>query len=102
MGKTKKRLLIAAAVIASVLLALALAFFLVFDVANWQRLDTNRLHGLAQTSSLYDMNGDLMSEVRGTENRTVISLSEVPMHTQMAFIAAEDLRFFDHSGIDIY
>lgn len=102
MGKRKKRILIVLSVLIVLLLASAAAFFVVFDVANWQRLDPSRLHGLAQTSSLYDADGELMSELRGLENRTLVSLSEVPKHTQLAFIAAEDLRFYTHKGIDVY
>lgn len=102
MGKRKKRILIVLSVLIVLLFASAAAFFVVFDVANWQRLDPSRLHGLAQTSSLYDADGELMSELRGVENRTLVSLSEVPKHTQLAFIAAEDLRFYTHRGIDVY
>ncbi|MBP3522931.1 MAG: PBP1A family penicillin-binding protein [Clostridia bacterium] len=102
MGKSKKRILIGVSVLVVLLLVFAAAFFIVFDVANWQRLDPGCLHGLAQTSSLYDAGGELMSELRGAENRTLVSLSEVPKHTQLAFIAAEDLRFYTHKGIDVY
>lgn len=101
MTKRKKCIVWAASVIA-LLAAAVLAFVLVFDVAHWQRLDPQRLHALAQTSTLYDRNGELISELRGTENRTVVSLSEVPLRTQQAFLAAEDLRFYSHRGIDLY
>ena len=100
MTKRKKCIVWAASVIA-LLAAAVLAFVLVFDVAHWQRLDPQRLHALAQTT-LYDRNGELISELRGTENRTVVSLSEVPLRTQQAFLAAEDLRFYSHRGIDLY
>lgn len=102
MKKRKKRLLVGIAILLGVLLVLATAFFVAFDVANWQKIDPEKLHGLAQTSLLYDSEGNLMSEVRGSENRTLVSLDEVPMHTQQAFIAAEDLRFYTHKGIDVY
>lgn len=102
MSRRKKRILIGLAVLAGVLLAAGFAFFMVFDVASWQTLDPARLHGLAQTSSVFDAQGELMSEVRGTENRTLVALDDVPKHTQLAFIAAEDLRFYAHHGIDIY
>ncbi len=102
MGKGKKRILIGVSVFFALLLALAVAFFFIFDVAHWQRLDPQKLHGLAQTSAVYDADGELMSELRGAENRTLVALSDVPRHTQLAFIAAEDLRFYEHNGIDIY
>ena len=102
MKKTTRRILIAAAALLFVLLALGAAFFVVFDVASWQRLDPDKLHALSQTSSVYAGDGELLSELRGTENRTLVSLGDIPRHTQLAFIAAEDLRFYDHRGIDIY
>lgn len=102
MGKRKKWILIALLVFLGLILALAAGFYVVFDVPNWQRLDHDRLRRLAQTSSIYDGDGVLMSEVRGTENRTVVSLDEIPEHTQQAFIAAEDVRFYIHRGIDPY
>lgn len=84
------------------LIVLTAAFFLIFDVAHWQKLDHSKLNALAQTSSIYDAQGELMSELRGVENRTVVSLSQIPLYTQQAFLAAEDLRFYEHGGIDIY
>ena len=97
----KKKIIIIASVLAGILVALAAAFFVVFDVAHWQRLDHDRLTALAQTSTLYDASGELMSVIQGAENRTVIAFEDIPLHTRQAFIAAEDLRFYDHSGIDI-
>ncbi len=100
--KKKRRILIICGAILGTLLVLIVAFFLIFDVAHWQRLDHSKLNALAQTSTLYDAQGELMSEVRGVENRTVVSLEEVPLYTQQAFLAAEDLRFYEHGGVDIY
>ena len=81
-GVKKKRVLIICGAVLGTLLVLAAAFFLI--------------------SSIYDAQGELMSELRGLEYRTVVSLSEIPLYTQQAFLAAEDLRFYDHGGIDIY
>ena len=102
MKKKKTTALRAAVLIGSVLLLSALSFYVFFDVAEWQALDHSKLTALAQTSSLFDRYGSLMSEVRGSENRTVVSLSDIPKHTQQAFLAAEDLRFYQHRGIDIF
>lgn len=102
MSKVKKVLLTILAALIGVLLLFCAAFYVFFDVPGWQKLDISRLSALAQTSSMYDMNGELMSELRGSENRIVVSLDEIPLHTRQAFIAAEDLRFYDHRGIDVY
>lgn len=102
MSKVKKVLLTILAALIGVLLLFCAAFYVFFDVPDWQKLDISRLSALAQTSSMYDMNGELMSELRGAENRIIVSLDEIPLHTRQAFIAAEDLRFYDHRGIDVY
>ncbi|WP_117170840.1 transglycosylase domain-containing protein [Paraliobacillus sediminis] len=34
------------------------------------------------------------------ENRELVSIDQVPTHVQNAFIAIEDVRFFDHAGVD--
>ena len=98
----KKRILITAGIVLAVLALLAAGFALVFDVAHWQRLDPKKLHALAQTSSVYDGNDALITTVRGAENRTLVSLGDIPRDTQLAFLAAEDLRFYEHGGIDVY
>lgn len=102
MSKVKKVLLTILAALIGVLLLFCAAFYVFFNVPDWQKLDISRLSALAQTSSMYDMNGELMSELRGSENRIIVSLDEIPLHTRQAFIAAEDLRFYDHRGIDVY
>ena len=88
-----KSFLIGITVSLIILVALGAALFVIFDIGNWQTLDPDKLHALAQTSSIYDKNGELISVIRGPENRTVLPLSSIPKHTQLAFIAAEDLRF---------
>lgn len=102
MKKRKNRIFIAVLVFLGLLVMSAVAFYVIFDVPSWQTLDHDKLRRLAQTSSIYDSEGNLMSEVRGAENRTVITLEQIPAHTQNAFIAAEDVRFYSHKGIDPY
>lgn len=98
----KRKLLIIAAICAVITAVSLIAFISVFDVLSWQRLDHDKLLRLAKTSSVYDADGNLISEIRGTENRFPVSIDDIPLHTQQAFIAAEDLRFYSHHGIDPY
>ncbi len=72
-----------------------------FNVASWQTLDPAKLTGLAQTGAIYDKNGDYLTTLVGRENRTVIDTSQLPRHVVDAFLAAEDLRFYQHPGFDI-
>lgn len=89
----------------AVLLALPLGAFafvyFAFDMPSWQRLSPEKLENLMQTSTVYDQSGTLVASLAGAENRTVVPLSRVPEQVKNAFIAAEDLRFYTHSGFDV-
>ena len=64
-------------------------------------LDLAALDDQAQTSFIYDANGNLITEYKGTENRVNVSLAAMPTYLQQAFIAVEDARFYTHNGVDI-
>lgn len=55
----------------------------------------------AQTSFIYDANGNLITEYKGIENRIMVSINAMPSYLQNAFVAVEDARFFTHSGVDL-
>ncbi len=74
--------------------------FFYFDVIHWQTLDINKIVSLQQTGSIYDANGDFVTVIQGRENRTVVPLNDVPVMVRQAFLAAEDLRFYSHFGVD--
>lgn len=42
-----------------------------------------------------------IDELHGTENRVWVSIDEIPVNLQHAFISIEDERFYKHSGVDI-
>ena len=98
-GHTRRRVVLSAALVFALGIAAAAVF--VLDVPHWQKLDPLKLTRLSQTSRLYDSEGSLVTKLRGAENRTLVSLSEVPVAVRAAFIAAEDLRFYEHNGFDL-
>ena len=49
---------------------------------------------------IFAANGDTLREFY-TENRTIVSLSRVPVSLQQAVIAVEDRRFHQHYGVDL-
>lgn len=55
----------------------------------------------ALTSFIYDVNGDLLTDVSGWENRVPVHLNQVPQNLIDAFIASEDVRFRTHHGVDV-
>lgn len=92
----------AGAIAGTVALALVLFMVFVLDIGNWQQLDMDKLHNLRQTTMLYDANGDEIAGVHASENRRKVTLDAVPRPVQLAFLAAEDARFYSHHGIDLY
>ena len=64
-------------------------------------LDMAALDEQAQTSFLYDVNGDLITEYKGIENRVMVSIEAMPKYLQQAFVAVEDARFYTHTGVDL-
>ena len=65
------------------------------------QLDLTLIDDQAQTSFIYDASGNLITDYKGTEDRVMISISEMPKKLQYAFVAVEDARFYNHSGIDV-
>lgn len=53
----------------------------------------------AQTTRIYDANGQLISQL-SLEQRTIVSIDKVPPAMQQAVISIEDERFYRHWGID--
>ena len=78
-----------------------IAGYFIFDVPSWQKLDLDRITAVAQTGVIYDANDDVVTALKGSEDRTLIQLDALPDHVKNAFIAAEDLRFYKHPGFDI-
>ncbi len=55
----------------------------------------------AATTVILDRHGNQIDRIF-TQNRFVVSLDKMPQTLPMAFIAAEDARFFQHAGVDAW
>lgn len=53
------------------------------------------------SSEFYDVNGDMFAKL-GAENRSFVAYADIPKEMIDAIIATEDVRFFDHFGLDIW
>jgi penicillin-binding protein 1A len=53
-----------------------------------------------QSSLVYARDGSLIGEI-GSEWRTSVSIRTLPKYVGEAFIAVEDKRFYQHSGVDV-
>lgn len=49
---------------------------------------------------IYDMEGNVLDELKQNENRVWIDYAEIPKNLIHAYIAVEDKRFWEHKGVD--
>lgn len=52
------------------------------------------------SSQFFDAKGNLITTVDSEEDRIPVTIDKVPKNLQHAFLAAEDIRFYEHGGID--
>ena len=64
-------------------------------------LDLALLGEQDRTSFLYDGAGNVITDYKGTENRVMVNIYQIPERLQHAFIAVEDARFYTHNGVDL-
>ncbi len=75
-----------------------IAFYLLF-LTDLPDLETVGDYQPALTSIVVDRDGHPIGEFFA-ERRRLVPIEEIPRHAQLAFVAAEDSAFFEHSGID--
>jgi penicillin-binding protein 2A len=77
-----------------------LAFLSFFHVYS-EGADISALNDdLAQSTVIYDSNGEVASKISALKNEGV-KIEEVPDHVKNAVIAIEDHRFYEHDGVDL-
>lgn len=52
-------------------------------------------------SEVYDADGNFLCSLNGNEKRKLVSLEQMPEYLPKAYVAIEDERFYEHSGVDI-
>lgn len=80
----------------TVLLCFTLFLYITLDLPDISSLDS---YQPPQTTLIYDDRGQVVERVF-RENRVVVPLSQLPELLPLAFIAAEDARFYEHGGVD--
>jgi len=69
-------------------------------ISSAEPLDTQEVFNLDQTTYIVDENDNVIDKLHANENRSIVSLDQIPKNLQNAFIAIEDKRFYKHNGID--
>ena len=93
----------------NLLLTISLLMLLILSFGGYQtyayineapKLEENEL-SLPQSSTIYDADGNKITDIVGKEHRKVVSFDEIPEHVVNAFIAVEDVRYWEHNGVDL-
>ncbi|MEK7165763.1 MAG: transglycosylase domain-containing protein [Patescibacteria group bacterium] len=79
------------------LVAGALYWYIFKDFPSPSRLAST---DVAQTTKIFDRQGELLFDIYIDKNRTVVPLSNIPKVVQEATIAIEDKEFYKHIGIN--
>lgn len=98
----KKKLLLFAGVVAAIGF---LSLMVIFVWISRTLPDPNRLKDreIAQTTKIFDRTGEeVLYEIHGNEQRTLVSLDELPDYVPAATVSIEDKTFYEHSGISIW
>jgi 1A family penicillin-binding protein len=67
--------------------------------------DPNKLQdrNIAQSTKIFDRSGEeVLYEIYGEEERTLVTLEEIPDHVEWAIISMEDKNFYNHSGFSLW
>ena len=59
------------------------------------------LNELSQRSVVYDRNGGVLAILHREENRSPVTLDQVPEHVINAILDVEDDTFYEHSGVNV-
>lgn len=86
--------------VASVVAVLLSMYVVKSTAADAQLLDLDELK-LAETTIIYDRNGEEYARLSGENNRVWANLGEIPQDLQNAFICTEDKTFRTHHGVNI-
>ncbi|PSL45144.1 penicillin-binding protein 2A [Salsuginibacillus halophilus] len=80
-------------------LVVAIGTYATVLVAGSLLFDEEQLE-MNEVTEVVDPSGETVAEI-AEEERKPVEISEVPPHVQDAFIAVEDVRFYEHQGIDL-
>lgn len=89
----------------ALIVVIAIVFGSVMGVANaylgtTPELDVSKIENQSQNTKIYDSEGVELATYTGLENREWANLEEIPKDLQNAVIAVEDIRFYQHNGVD--
>lgn len=101
-GKGKKIIKRIILAILLILLILTGVFVgMIYGIVKEARISATDLVIKYENSIALDSDGNIIAVLSGDENREPVKLSEMSVYLPKAFVAIEDERFYDHSGVDV-
>lgn len=95
-----KKIMVALSVFLVVLL-IAGAFSVYAIMRDAPEIDRDQLV-IAQNPTIMDINDqEVQTSLQGAEDREYVNIDDIPPLVREAFIAVEDVRFYDHFGVDL-
>ncbi len=98
-GGCLKTFLIFAAAVILIVAGLVIVFSIIY-INSLPTLEELTPSPIAQTSKVYDIEGNLITEFHAEENREIVPFSMMSDNIKDAVVAVEDKRFYDHRGVD--
>lgn len=98
----KKKILIGAAGL------VVFGFIFIFASIAWMTKDMpnpNQLmqREVPQSTKIYDRTGEnLLYEIYGDQERTLVHIDDIPDHVEKAIISIEDKNFYNHKGVSVW
>ena len=83
------------------IISLIISFFLIRLFNTLPDVSFIKTIDLDQSTQIFDINNELAAEINANEDRIYVQLKDISMHFVRAVIAIEDIRFYDHRGIDL-
>ena len=80
------------------LLMIAFYFYILRGLPSPKELDVREPQ---VSTKIYDRNGNLLYKIYKDQNRSIVPLTQIPIHVRLATLAAEDAEFYSHSGFSI-
>lgn len=89
-------------IVMGLMLCLGVAGYVANVIKNTPPIETDNIYSLlSQSSVMYDSKERVIDNIYRDQNRTVASISEIPLTVQNAFIALEDKTFRTHHGFNV-
>ncbi|HKB88706.1 MAG TPA: transglycosylase domain-containing protein [Patescibacteria group bacterium] len=96
--KLKRRIFIFSLLI--IIIALA-SYFYIFIISTLPSPNQLSQREPQVSTKIYDRNGAVLYKIYKDQNRTLVPLTQIPVHVRLATLAAEDAEFYNHPGFSI-